>query len=106
MDALEDDLRRAGAPAFLYVIPTFQNPSGSTLPLARRERLVELSHRYGFPIVEDDPYGLLRFRGETPADDPLARPRSRDHDVVVHEDGGARACASATRSRRPTSRRA
>jgi 2-aminoadipate transaminase len=64
VDALEDDLRRAGAPAFLYVIPTFQNPGGSTMPLARRERLVELSHRFGFPIVEDDPYGLLRFRGE------------------------------------------
>ena len=65
VDALEDDLRRAGAPAFLYVIPTFQNPSGSTLPFERRERLVELSHRFGFPIVEDDPYGLLRFRGDT-----------------------------------------
>jgi DNA-binding transcriptional MocR family regulator len=78
VDALEDDLRRAGAPAFLYVIPTFQNPSGSTLPLARRERLVELSHRYGFPIVEDDPYGLLRFRGES-----LPTIHSLDPDRVI-----------------------
>ncbi len=78
VDALEDDLRRAGAPAFLYVIPTFQNPSGTTLPLARRERLVELSHRYGFTIVEDDPYGLLRFRGET-----LPTIHSLDPDRVV-----------------------
>jgi 2-aminoadipate transaminase len=76
--ALEDDLRRAGAPAFLYVIPTFQNPSGTTLPLARREKLVELSHRYGFTIVEDDPYGLLRFRGET-----LPTIHSLDPDRVV-----------------------
>jgi DNA-binding transcriptional MocR family regulator len=78
VDALEDDLRRAGAPAFLYVIPTFQNPSGTTLPLARREKLVELSHRYGFTIVEDDPYGLLRFRGET-----LPTIHSLDPDRVV-----------------------
>ncbi|MDX6578990.1 MAG: 2-aminoadipate transaminase, partial [Gaiellales bacterium] len=78
VDALEDDLRRAGAPAFLYVIPTFQNPSGSTLPLARRERLVELSHRFGFPIVEDDPYGLLRFRG-----DSLPTIHSLDPDRVI-----------------------
>jgi DNA-binding transcriptional MocR family regulator len=78
VDALEDELRRAGAPAFLYVIPTFQNPSGSTLSLARRERLVELSHRYGFPIVEDDPYGLLRFRG-----DALPTIHSLDPDKVI-----------------------
>jgi 2-aminoadipate transaminase len=78
VDALEDDLRRAGAPAFLYVIPTFQNPSGSTLPLARRERLIELSHRFGFPIVEDDPYGLLRFRGDT-----LPTIHSLDPDRVI-----------------------
>jgi 2-aminoadipate transaminase len=78
VDALEDDLRRAGAPAFLYVIPTFQNPSGSTLTIARRERLVELSHRYGFPIVEDDPYGLLRFRG-----DSLPTIHSLDPDRVI-----------------------
>ena len=78
VDALEDDLRRAGAPAFLYVIPTFQNPSGSTLPLERRERLVELSHRFGFPIVEDDHYGLLRFRGES-----LPTIHSLDPDRVI-----------------------
>jgi DNA-binding transcriptional MocR family regulator len=78
VDALEDDLRRAGAPAFLYVIPTFQNPSGSTLPLERRQKLIELSHRYSFTIVEDDPYGLLRFRGES-----LPTIHSLDPDRVV-----------------------
>jgi 2-aminoadipate transaminase len=78
VDALEEDLRRAGPPAFLYVIPTFQNPSGSTMPLERRRRLVELSQEFGFTIVEDDPYGLLRFRGE-----PIPTIHSLDPDRVV-----------------------
>src|SRR4051812_29610915 len=64
LDALEDDLRRNGPPALLYVIPTFQNPSGTTLPLERRRRLIELSREHGFTVIEDDPYGLLRWRGE------------------------------------------
>jgi 2-aminoadipate transaminase len=52
------------APKWLYVLPNFQNPSGVTLSLARRERLVELAARYHVAIVEDDPYGHLRFTGE------------------------------------------
>ena len=68
VDALERCLRRLdkrGRPARLvYVIPNFQNPDGSTLPLERRRRLVELAQRHGFVIVEDDPYGALRFEGE------------------------------------------
>jgi 2-aminoadipate transaminase len=51
-------------PKFIYVLPNFQNPSGVSLSLERRERLVELADRYGVPIVEDDPYGQLRFSGE------------------------------------------
>lgn len=54
---------RAG-PKFMYVLPNFQNPGGTTLPLARRLEIVRLSHKYGIPIVEDDPYGALRFEGE------------------------------------------
>jgi len=52
-----------GPAAFLYVIPTFQNPSGRTLPLERRNALAELA-RAGLLILEDDPYGLVRFEGE------------------------------------------
>jgi 2-aminoadipate transaminase len=52
-------------PQFMYVIPTFQNPAGVTLSLARRETLIALSDQYGIPIVEDDPYSALRFEGET-----------------------------------------
>ena len=59
---LEAQLR--GGPKFLYVLPNFQNPSGVTLSLERRRRLVELANHYGAPIVEDDPYGQLRYEGE------------------------------------------
>jgi 2-aminoadipate transaminase len=48
----------------LYTVPTFQNPTGRTLPLARREALVEMAARTGMWIVEDDPYGELRYSGE------------------------------------------
>ena len=54
---------RAGA-RLLYTIPTFQNPTGRTLPLERREALVALAARRGFWLLEDDPYGELRYRGE------------------------------------------
>lgn len=62
VDLLEDALR--AGPKFLYVLPNFQNPAGVTLSLERRRRLVELASRYGTPIVEDDPYGQLRYEGE------------------------------------------
>ncbi|MDQ4029893.1 MAG: PLP-dependent aminotransferase family protein [Actinomycetota bacterium] len=52
-----------GPAAFLYVIPTFQNPSGRTLPLERRRALADLA-RNGLLVLEDDPYGLVRFDGE------------------------------------------
>ncbi len=59
---LEGQLR--GGPKFLYILPNFQNPAGVTLSLERRRRLVELANHYGAPIVEDDPYGQLRYEGE------------------------------------------
>jgi 2-aminoadipate transaminase len=51
-------------PKLIYSLPTFQNPTGVTLTLARRRQLVELAARYGVPIIEDDAYGQLRFEGE------------------------------------------
>lgn len=62
IDYLEDALR--GGPKFIYVLPNFQNPTGVTLSLERRRKLVELADRYGVPIIEDDPYGQLRYEGE------------------------------------------
>jgi len=61
-DELEAALR--AGPKFIYVLPNFQNPTGVTIPIERRERLVELADRYGVPIIEDDPYGQLRFEGD------------------------------------------
>ncbi len=51
-------------PKFLYVVPNFQNPTGRTLSGERRERIVRICEHFGVPIVEDDPYGELRFGGE------------------------------------------
>ncbi|MEN6528858.1 MAG: PLP-dependent aminotransferase family protein [Anaerolineaceae bacterium] len=61
-DLLEDALRTG--PKFIYVLPNFQNPTGTTLPFERRMKLIELADRYGVPIIEDDPYGQLRYEGE------------------------------------------
>jgi 2-aminoadipate transaminase len=52
--------------AFLYTIPTFQNPSGRTLSTERRRRLVQLVREHGLRVLEDDPYGLVRFEGHSP----------------------------------------
>jgi 2-aminoadipate transaminase len=62
LDHIEEGLRTG--PKFIYALPTFQNPSGVTLTLERRERLVAIADRYGVPILEDDPYGQLRYEGD------------------------------------------
>jgi 2-aminoadipate transaminase len=61
-DLLEEPLR--SGPKFMYILPNFQNPGGTTLSEGRRHELVLLAERYGIPIVEDDPYGQLRYEGE------------------------------------------
>ena len=61
-DLLEAPLR--SGPKFMYVLPNFQNPGGTTLAEGRRHELVMLADRYGIPIIEDDPYGQLRYEGE------------------------------------------
>jgi 2-aminoadipate transaminase len=61
IDRLEEALR--AGPKFIYSLPNFQNPSGVTLSLERRRKLVELADHYGVPILEDDPYGQLRYEG-------------------------------------------
>lgn len=61
-DLLEPSLRFG--PKFMYVLPNFQNPGGTTLAEGRRHELVLLADRYGIPIIEDDPYGQLRYEGE------------------------------------------
>ena len=64
-DALTAELEsRSEKPSFLYTIPTFQNPSGRTLSAERRARLVEVVRERGLAVLEDDPYGLVRFEGD------------------------------------------
>lgn len=58
-DLLEEAL--CAGPKFMYVLPNFQNPAGVTLSLERRRQLIEIADRYGVPIIEDDPYGELRY---------------------------------------------
>ena len=59
---LEDAL--TPEPKFMYILPNFQNPSGATLSMDRRQELVRISNSRGIPILEDDPYGALRFEGK------------------------------------------
>jgi 2-aminoadipate transaminase len=59
---LEEALR--SGPKFMYILPNFQNPAGTTLPLDRRLDLTAMAGRYGIPIIEDDPYGQLRYEGD------------------------------------------
>ncbi|MFJ7124827.1 PLP-dependent aminotransferase family protein [Streptomyces sp. NPDC098101] len=61
--ALEEIAARE-KPTLLYLVPTFQNPTGRTLPAGRRTAVAEAAARHGFWIVEDDPYGELRYEGE------------------------------------------
>ena len=64
MEELEKALEQNPNTRYIYTIPDFQNPTGRTMSLERRKKLVELSYKYNVPIVEDNPYGELRFDGE------------------------------------------
>ncbi|MGQ9599648.1 MAG: aminotransferase-like domain-containing protein [Anaerolineae bacterium] len=64
MDDLERALKANPGVKFIYVLPNFHNPAGTTLTLERRLRLVELAAEHGAFIIEDDPYGQLRYEGE------------------------------------------
>ncbi len=86
---LEEDgisIERLGAalrrevPAFLYLVPDFQNPAGATLSLEKRRRVVELANTYGFPVIEDVPYRKLRYRGD---DLPLLREIDPSHVITM-----------------------
>jgi 2-aminoadipate transaminase len=66
LDALERALADGEKPAFLYTIATFQNPSGRTLSTERRRRIAELAREHELLVLEDDPYGLVRYEGSPP----------------------------------------
>src|SRR3954466_9172561 len=75
LDRLEREGRR---PKFIYTVPTFQNPAGGTMSLERRRRLVEIANQRELLVLEDNPYGMLRYEGE-----PLPPLRSLDGGVFV-----------------------
>jgi 2-aminoadipate transaminase len=64
VDELEKELEGGMKPTFVYVLPNFHNPAGTTLSGERRVKLVELARKYDLILVEDDPYGELRYEGE------------------------------------------
>jgi len=65
VEALPELVARLGrTPKAIYTIPNFQNPSGTTLSLPRRQQLIELAEQWDAVIIDDDPYGALRFEGE------------------------------------------
>ncbi|MEW1905429.1 MULTISPECIES: PLP-dependent aminotransferase family protein [unclassified Streptomyces] len=80
-EALEEIAAREN-PTLLYVVPTFQNPTGRTLPAGRRTAVAEAAARHGFWIVEDDPYGELRYDGE-PVPWIAADPAAADRTVLL-----------------------
>jgi 2-aminoadipate transaminase len=63
-EALERLAREGRRPKFVYTVPSFQNPAGVTMSLDRRRRLVEVAHERELLVLEDNPYGLLRYEGE------------------------------------------
>jgi 2-aminoadipate transaminase len=77
-EALERLDREGRTPKFIYTVPSFQNPAGVTLSLERRERLVDIAHERELLVLEDNPYGLLRYEG-----DPLPTLRELDGGVYV-----------------------
>lgn len=70
IDALEKEINRLAdkckRPKFIYVVPDFQNPSGITLNLERREQLIAVAEKHDLVIIEDSPYRQLRFEGDAP----------------------------------------
>jgi 2-aminoadipate transaminase len=79
VDQLEDALVRGVRPKFVYTVPNFHNPAGVTMSHERRERLVALCREAHVPIVEDNPYGMLRFEGQD-----LPTLRSLDPQNVIY----------------------
>ncbi|MCZ4492297.1 MAG: PLP-dependent aminotransferase family protein [Conexibacter sp.] len=75
-------LVRRERPKLLYTVPTFHNPTGRTLPIERRRALAQMAGRLGLWIVEDDPYGELRYRGE-PVAPVAALPGAEDRTIAL-----------------------
>jgi 2-aminoadipate transaminase len=80
-------------PKFVYLVANFQNPTGRTLSGERRERIVRICEHFGVPIIEDDPYGELRFEG----DDLLALVSYRTSGTIIYSGTGSKILAPGMR---------
>lgn len=82
-----EEILKTGEGKFIYALPNFQNPTGRTMSYQRRIELIELAERYNTPIIEDDPYGQLRFEGEHETSlivlDAQARNKAADEPFVT-----------------------
>jgi 2-aminoadipate transaminase len=78
LDALEDTLKAANSPKLIYMIPNFQNPMGICTSLEKRKAIYALAKKYGVMILEDNPYGEIRFEGEN-----IPSVKSLDRDGIV-----------------------
>lgn len=81
-------------PKLIYTVPDFSNPSGATLAGDRRRRLVELAAELGIPVLEDDPYGRLRYRGEA---QPNLKRLAGDHPSVAYAGSFSKVLAPGVR---------
>lgn len=81
MEELEKALKENPNTKFIYTVPDFQNPTGKTLPVDRRKKMVELAEKYDVLILEDNPYGNLRFEGEKL---PAIKSFDKNNHVIYH----------------------
>lgn len=79
MEKLEETLKAHSNVKFIYTIPTFQNPTGRTMSFEKRKQILELAKKYNVFILEDNPYGELRFAGE---DVPTIKSLDKDGNVI------------------------
>jgi 2-aminoadipate transaminase len=63
-EKIEETLRRGKRPKLIYLVPDFHNPTGITMSLAKRRRVLKIAERYNLMVIEDNPYGQVRFEGE------------------------------------------
>lgn len=92
LDALEQLLLSGVRPAFLYLMADGHNPLGATIPIENRQRLAYMAREFGFPIVEDDPYGFLRYEGT-----PLPPIRSLESQWIYYVGSFSKVVAPALR---------
>ncbi|MFC6254710.1 PLP-dependent aminotransferase family protein [Secundilactobacillus hailunensis] len=78
MDALEKAVQDNPNTKFIYTVPSFQNPTGRTMPADRRQKMIEIADKYNIMILEDDPYGAIRFTGKD-----VAPVKTFEHDERV-----------------------